>query len=349
MVLIVAHHYAVHSGFDFPVASITINRLWIQFLQLGGKIGVNIFVLISGYFLIDSNSFKINKILKLWGGVIFYSYILLILSTIFSADPFNAKEIIKSISPIVFSKWWFASTYFMLFLLSPYLNKLLKSLNKKEYLNCLFLLFLCWCIIPTFTGQAFQSNQLLWFIFVYSVAGFYRNYCMDLKVSLLKCVCTSICLMFLTFLSCFLLDVISIKLNVIGEYATFFYGMEKVPIFLASLFLFIGFSKINIKNNKFINVLSSATFGVYLIHDNYYTRIFIWQTLFRNTGYIDSNFLIPQSLFAIFSVYVVCTLIELIRIYFIENKCIDFFNKLAIFIDEFKNKLLHKLDYLFMK
>ena len=39
MVLIVAHHFAVHGGFDFPLANITVNRLWIQFIQIGGKIG----------------------------------------------------------------------------------------------------------------------------------------------------------------------------------------------------------------------------------------------------------------------------------------------------------------------
>ena len=50
MFFIVAHHFAVHSGFDFPVNTISINRLWIQFIQIGGKIGVDIFVLISFVF-----------------------------------------------------------------------------------------------------------------------------------------------------------------------------------------------------------------------------------------------------------------------------------------------------------
>ena len=73
MVIIVAHHFAVHGGFDFPIETVAPNRLWIQFLALGGKIGVNIFVLISGYFLIDAKSLKKVKVLKLWLQIFTYS------------------------------------------------------------------------------------------------------------------------------------------------------------------------------------------------------------------------------------------------------------------------------------
>lgn len=73
MILILAHHFSVHGGFNILKTSFTINRLWIQFLQFGGKIGVNIFVIISGYFLITSKGIKISKVLKLWLQLFFYS------------------------------------------------------------------------------------------------------------------------------------------------------------------------------------------------------------------------------------------------------------------------------------
>ena len=40
---------------------ITINKMIIQFLSIGGEIGVNCFILISGYFLVDSQ-FKTKKL-----------------------------------------------------------------------------------------------------------------------------------------------------------------------------------------------------------------------------------------------------------------------------------------------
>ena len=162
-IFIIAHHFAIHSGFEFSNDSITINRLWIQFIEIGGKIGVNLFILISGYFLINTKTVKINKLVKLWLQIFFYAITIFLVFVLTGKETFEIKEIVKSILPIIFSQWWFASAYFVLFLLSPYINILLKSFNKKQYTAFLALLLGCWCIIPTITGQAFESNSLLWF------------------------------------------------------------------------------------------------------------------------------------------------------------------------------------------
>ena len=65
IVIIIAHHIAFHGGFEYPTEVVSINKLWIQFLLLGGKIGVDLFILISGYFLISSTKVKINRTLRL--------------------------------------------------------------------------------------------------------------------------------------------------------------------------------------------------------------------------------------------------------------------------------------------
>ena len=48
IVMSVVHHFAVHGNMEFPLTSLSANRLWIQLLMLGGKVGVNLFVLSSG-------------------------------------------------------------------------------------------------------------------------------------------------------------------------------------------------------------------------------------------------------------------------------------------------------------
>lgn len=74
MILIVFHHFAFHGGFKWQTNSVTISHFWYNFIYGGGKIGVNIFVLISGYFLIDRKTSVfsyIRRILKFWGQVFF--------------------------------------------------------------------------------------------------------------------------------------------------------------------------------------------------------------------------------------------------------------------------------------
>ena len=48
MVMIVFHHFAVHGGFKWDANAVTIPHFWYNFIIMGGKIGVDIFVLISG-------------------------------------------------------------------------------------------------------------------------------------------------------------------------------------------------------------------------------------------------------------------------------------------------------------
>ncbi len=132
MILIVAHHVAVHSDFGFPTDLITFNKLWIQFIELGGKIGVNIFVLISGYFGVVARSIKPQKAIKLWLQIFTYSVVFFLISLKFLGEAFSLKTMIKDFLPITYSNWWFASTYFVLYLLSPFLNRFLNSLDKKD-------------------------------------------------------------------------------------------------------------------------------------------------------------------------------------------------------------------------
>ena len=338
MILIVAHHISVHGLFDFQTSEITINSLWIQFLSIGGKIGVNIFVLISGYFLIKEKSTKIGKILKLWMQIFLYSVIIYIVFVITGEKQFGIKEAIKSFLPITFSQWWFAAAYFVLYLISPYVNKLLNCLDKKEYQKMLVLMAICWCIIPTFFTKGFQSNNLIWFIYVYSVGGYIRKYDINNIFINVKCITISIIIAILTFISVIVFDFIGIRIPTAGEHATYLFGLQKIPTMIISILIFVGFINLKIKNNKFINIIASTTFGIYLIHDNRNLRNYLWDTVFNFTDFSNSIVLIPYSILVLIIIFVTCCIIELFRIYMVEKHYIKLLNKIAGIIEKYKNK-----------
>ncbi len=342
MVIIVAHHFSFHGGFEFPTDTITVNRLWVQFIQIGGKIGVNVFVLISGYFLIDAKVIKTNKILKLWIQVFTYSALIFFVFVLSGFQPFSIIELIKHSFPITFLQWGFASTYFVLYLLMPFINKMLSFFDKALYQRFLVLLTICWCIIPTFTGQAFQSNSLLWFIYLYSLAGYIRRHTASTKIKGETYIILSFVITLLTWMSAVFFDVIGTKISVFGQHATYFFNTQRLPILVISVLLLIGFSKLNLGYSRIINVISSATFGVYLIHDNEYIRPFLWKSVFKNASYANSNLLIPYSLFVITVVYVCCALIELARIYILENHYMGLVNTLSLKIDTLKTEFFSK-------
>lgn len=334
IIMIIAHHIAVHSNFVFATDVISVNRLWIQFIQIGGKIGVNIFILISGYFLVTASAIKTSKVIKLWLQIFTYSAGIFLVFTLLGVQPLEIKSIPQNILPITFSRWWFASVYFVLYLISPYINKLLNSFNKKEYQRFLCLLFFCWCIIPTFLNSNLSSNQLLWFVFLYALAGYIRLYVDVTKFKSYKCILIAFIAIALTYLSAVILDILGLKISVFANHSTYFYEMQKLPILIAALMLFIGFANANIKYVPAINIVSSATFGVYLIHDNDYIRNLLWNTVFQNTSYKNSNILIPYTILQIIIVFVVCTMIELLRICLIEKLYIKPLDTLSKWINK---------------
>lgn len=342
MVMIMFHHFAYHGNFEWNYNEITIPHLWYNFILMGGKVGVNIFVLISGFFLIENTErlFQPKKLLKFWGQVVFYSITTYFLSIVLQINNFDIKQIIKICFPITYPGWWFASTYFMLYLIHPFLNKLLHDLNKNVYQYLILLLVLCWSIIPTLTTQLFESNSLLWFITLYVIAGYAKIYGFNERLKSKHYFFLFLIVLVCSYLVSVSFLVLGTKRNELAVHAIDFFGMERFPILLMSFFLFMTFAKLKIKFNKWINVIASATFGVYLIHDSSYIRYYIWWNIFKINQYQESLFLIPYSILVVFIVYVLCTGIEMVRKVLLEKPYI-------IFVNKYVNLLINPLNKIY--
>lgn len=316
MLMIVAHHFAVHSEFHFPSDTITLNRLYQQFIFMGGSLGNDIFVIISGYFLVNSSKLNFRRLFNLWIRLFFYSVVIYIVLLFSGMKTFDLKTAIEVLMPVIKEQWWFASTYFVLYLVHPYINILLHSFSRDNYKKFLASVLIYWCIIPTLTNSNFQSSQLLNFqlinfICIYSLGGYIRLWADDFGSK--KFIWPGIAFILLNFLSVIVLDILGLKFTFLGQNAAYLCGMMRPFTLIASLCMLISFRHLDIKHNKIINVIASATFGVYLIHDSSFVRHFLWIDLFRNTSFQDSVYLIPYSIIVIFIVYISCTIIELIR------------------------------------
>ena len=129
MLMIIGHHFVVHGGF---LDASTVNSWILTFLEFGGKFGVIIYLLISGYFMVTSK-FTFRKLLKLWCQVWFYSVLLYVLSIFLPNFHFSARGLVTALFPVLMVEWWFVTYYIFLYLLSPFINKLAKVLSRSEY------------------------------------------------------------------------------------------------------------------------------------------------------------------------------------------------------------------------
>lgn len=338
ILFIIASHYCVHGGFDVLNMNFSLNKVLLQCFTLG-NIGVVIFVMITGYFN-STSTFKLKKLFKIIYQTSFYSIIIYLLFVFTGFESFNLIKAIKNFFPIVFDQYWFMTCYIILYILSPYLNKFICNLSKKDFKLLLLILFFLWAIVPTFTLQHLYGNQIAQFILFYLIGAYIRKFGFEYSKK------TSIYIILISFIM-IILSIIS--LNYLAEYINFFnrgiHFLERnsILVIILSANILYYFSNIEF-HSKFVNILASTTLGIYLIHDNSLIRTVLWTNILKTNYYKLSNVLVLHLILSTFSIYFICFLIEYIRIHYMDKIIINkhiksLYFKVESYFITIKNKL----------
>ena len=113
-------------GFEY-VKYGSINFYILYILESVFICAVNLFMLISGYFMINSMKRSLWKPIELFVQVIIFSLGLYVLKIIVNADDFSVKSLVGRFIP----SNYFVVLYCTVYIISPYINKLMLSLDKK--------------------------------------------------------------------------------------------------------------------------------------------------------------------------------------------------------------------------
>ncbi|WP_192986673.1 acyltransferase [Carnobacterium mobile] len=327
MILIIMHHYVIHG--DFKVSNdFTLNKNIIQMASMGGKLGVDLFVLITGFFTVKSSGFKVKKLLRLLFEVQTYSILFYVLFISFGNIPFSMEGIVKAVFPVTFSSYWFATNYILLYILSPFINQFLINISKRTYNKLLIVAFVIWVVIPTVTGAELGLSYLFWFILMYSVGAYIQLFPMNYFEKTWLNIGIAGVTYSLVLLSVIIFNFLGQKINGFSDNSTYFMAYNKLPIVITAVSMFIGFKKLKIKNSKFINGIASATFGIYLIHDHYLVRPFLWIYIFKNNSFYTSNFLVFHMVLTVGGVFVISVLLDKLRIRVVEIPMFKFLEKI---------------------
>ncbi|GHT33462.1 membrane protein [Bacteroidia bacterium] len=328
MFMIVVHHYCINSGLTqlFDLNNITFNTILVQFMAFGGKVGVNIFFIISGFFMINSTFIK-NKVLKLVLEVLFYS-VLVILFLWSLGYLYSIKTIIIDTVVLFIGTDSFIAAYLLVYILSPIINKMLKVLSNKEFLFLLSILLIYFSIFSTFLFMN-TWNYFGWAFTCYVVGAWLKlygnnfNFIKSLKINVLLAFS---CLL-LIWVSMLVVDFIGVKYG-FTAWSWMMGNANKITVFLMAVCMFLFFKNLHIKYNKIINTVAGSCFGVLLIHANSNTmRQWLWKDFLHNTDYFQSPYLWLHMVLSCVGIYLICTLIDICRIKFIETPLFDRLDK----------------------
>ena len=285
MLVIVGHHYIVNSGItpviNESIISMTTRGGGYNCIALlygwGGKTAINCFVLITGWFMCKQE-LKWKKLLNLYLEAKFYRIAIYLIFLFSGYELFTLKECYKTIFNISyeFGKG-FTSSFIAFYALIPFVNLLIEKLDRKSHGKLVVTLIIIFSIIPTFLlNTAFE--YVGWYITLYLIAAYIRLYpCkwFDDKKSTL--IISILCLV-LSWASVASIYFVSEKMHRVLPYYWFVIDSNKILALATSVAVFCLFKNISLGQNRFINIVSSATFGVLLIHASSDTmRKWLWQ------------------------------------------------------------------------
>lgn len=175
MFFIVATHYVNNSGLLDAILKdpASVNSVFLLIFGMLGKTCINCFVLITGYFMCKSN-ITMQKFIKLFAEIMFYRIVIYLIFLFTGYETFSAKKLIDAIIPVSSIQQNFTGCFLVFWLTIPFLNTLIKNLDRRMHL---LLLGVCgFTYVLMGTVHRVSMNYVSWFIVLYFMASFIRIY-----------------------------------------------------------------------------------------------------------------------------------------------------------------------------
>lgn len=275
--LVIMHHVAIHTNWTTGTSEMFIFSKY--FLILGGKVGVDLFVLISGYLMITSTA-KFKSLARTISETIVFSVFMYLIVVLFNINNvnFDILMFIKRMFPVMFHQYWFVTSFVLMYITLPIYLPFLKSLSQDGYRKFLFVSFMVvtiWPLIFLKPGMSFSYPVL--FLFLFAVGGYIKKF--DIKVSvplaLLKSAGFAIAAVGATLILKAIL--MGSRESIWYQIATmigwtrqtfkgnFFLWFDASPFaFLVALYLFLAVMSAKQFSSKTVNFIGMHVFGAYL-------------------------------------------------------------------------------------
>ena len=342
MLMIVAHHFVVCSGLTAqggPLSSGTIspNSLYLRLFGMWGKVGINCFMMITGYFMCTSQ-ITIRKYLKLLLQIYFYNLLFYVIFCSIGYETVSFARVVHLIVPIGIIHRNFTECFLVFYLTIPFWTILVRNMTRRQHQLLLILLVFCYTIIGSIPLFNIDYNYISWFGIIFLIASYIRLYPVSLFNRRSFWGWTTLALVIVSMLS-----VAFIHWRVYAGYY-FVSDCNKIFAVMVAVSSFLWFKNLKIPQSRWINIVAASTFGVLLIHSNSGAMMkWLWCDVFDVTGHYN----LPTIQLALFSfsvliiVYCVCTIIDQIRLLLLEKPIFKWFDKhLDNMLNDYKNRLL---------
>lgn len=322
MLMVVILHYLIKGGVAPSLAENTgVLNLIAWYLKAMCIVTINVYVLISGYFLLEAK-WKISRLINLWFQTMFYSIgvpVVCFALGIGDVDKWGLYDWINVIFPVQMEHYWFITAYAVLYLFVPLLSTGVKQLTKSQHEIVIAGLLLIFSVPKTILPIAIPTDRngydFGWFLCLFVIAAYIRMYGIPFfnkKSRGFGVYFFAVTAIWLISMACGLLSRKGLAL----EHAMNMpYCYNHLLVLIAAVGLFYGFSYLRIPQGMMSNVIckiSSYTLGVYLLHENLAIRT-QWQFLAGIERVKDGFGIFPHMMATVIAVFVAGVLVDYVR------------------------------------
>jgi len=289
MMMVVVLHYLGKGGLLTDLTDETLGgagaAAW--FLESFCIVAVNVYMLISGYFLCMS-SFKLSRLIQLWLQIWVYSIgfgLLGALTGLLEETAFDTHYLLTLVFPVSMGHYWFMTAYVFLYLLLPFVGMAAGRMTKRQMQVALGLLLFTFCllksVLPLRLEMDEQGYDCLWYLCVFLTAAYVRRFGSTFLEKKERCLALygGCCLLIYT--ATMGLREVYLRTGSFGRMLKMCMEYNHVLPFLAAAGLFGFFHGLRIKGRAAaaVNKIAPYTLGVYLLHENLGLR-YSWQKWF---------------------------------------------------------------------
>ena len=202
----------------------------------------------------------------------------------------------------------------------PFINILLEHLEKRQYQILLAVLLTYFTILSTFFKNIDTFSELGWYITVYIIGGYLRSF----EPKILNSFKKNLLFTILALAACYVSILLIVRGHALGisNISPFYYvsNAHKLLGLLLAICSFQCFRHMKVPSNRLVNTLASSVFGVLLVHANSDTmRTLLWRNLLDIKGHYEWKWLPLYSILCVLGIFVVCTIIDQLRIHLLEK------------------------------
>jgi surface polysaccharide O-acyltransferase-like enzyme len=324
MFMIISLHYLVKgwvaTPFPFAVKENPV-AVFAWLVEAFCIVAVNCYVLISGYFLVES-AWKPKRVRSLLAQVLFYSLLIpiaLLLAGTVSLGDMDLYNWIGFIFPFGTEHYWFATAYLIMYLFAPILAAGIKMMKKRDLQLFLALLLAFFSlektILPVYLATDRYGYDFGWFLCLFVAAGYIRLYGISWLEKQSHAVGGY-------GLSCLLIWLLAMASNTLGgeietfiHYANMLYAYNHLLCVAGAVSLFYVFKNLRIREGRLagtVRKLAPYTFGVYLLHEHILVR-YEWMKWLGVEKVQESFLFVPHLLLCALAVYAVGTAVDFVR------------------------------------